>query len=229
MKTIRNAVVVALVWSPAHAGPVLFTTAGRTSTMPSLGNNGTQGSPAGASLVWSLDISGSVHTLVPESEEVQFVLDLQSMDDPIHGPFELASPFLRDGDRIAVDFRPDAPSDFSGFAALATNGAIDDLRFAWRWRDDPCPFPCLGQGGSIGEFDLQGYLLEFVHLRIHEMEIEPVDGPHPDEFVFTFSVTYDFYGTPVPEPEALAHLIIAVGTITSLIGGSLLGRSSHAN
>ena len=120
----------------------------------------------GATLLWSLGLSGNVTTPPQSDQRVQFVLQSSPGNDASGTSYDLVSPLLTSGDRRTVIFSPANPPDFNGLAHLMTNGQSDDLGILWRWANDACPFPCAGQGGLIGEFDLAGNKLDYVELDV---------------------------------------------------------------
>ena len=171
------------------------------------------GTGSDSSLLWSLGVSG--HVLAPniEPRDVRFVLDLRAQSDPGQVPFSFVSPYVSDGESMVVDFHAGNSPGFKGFAELLTNGEPNLMSFLWRWRDNACSLTC-PEGGLIGEFDLAGRDVNLVRLLVDDIRIGPIDEADPDEFRLTFAVTYEFYGTVVPEPGC--GILIAFGVVMLL-------------
>lgn len=167
---------------------------------------------AGPVLLASFDLTsgvGSAGTGPPPEHHAQFVLELRPFiigDGPRIG----LGLFWEDGDSGVADFTLETDSGFSGFADLATNG-IDD------WLVDLILFPDGGgSGGGAPESvrlgtspDLIGYQLDVVRLIVHDVTIEPwspKDSPELDGTRVLAHLTYEFYGTVIPEPATLSLL-----------------------
>lgn len=118
--------------------------------------------------------------------------------------------FWDDGASGVLEFTPTENPEFAAFAGLVTDGVDDSLLVHWYWEDD---------GGYAGwgllesqtfglESDLVGNSLELIRLTVHEASLEPLDG---GLLSATVHVTYDFLGSPIPEP-ATSLLFSAAGT-----------------
>jgi len=106
--------------------------------------------------------------------------------------------------------------------ALATNGVNDQYFIHVTW-----PNGTGGAGGGaesrlfnhhpyIGEPpDLVGYELELVRLTVHAVHFEPwPEGGDGDGYLVQANLTYECFGSPVPEPPTL---LLLVGGITFLL------------
>ena len=119
--------------------------------------------------------------------------------------------FWDDGENGVLEFAPSINPDFDAFASLISDGIDDSLIVFWNWED----------GGGFGgngalesqmfglDSDLVGNVLELVRLTVHEVSLDPVGG---DMVSVRTRVTYDFLGSPIPEPGTLL-LLASVGMV----------------
>lgn len=127
--------------------------------------------------------------------------------DPMMTPVGVGSGRLwSDAETGTVDFDADNDPHFDAAALLLTNGVDDELTFF------------AGGGGSgrlesmwgFGTPDLVGYEVETIRLIVHSAEIHPW---FHEEFgegrEWSFDITWQFYGTPVPEPGTAALLLMS--------------------
>lgn len=105
---------------------------------------------AGPVLLWTLGLSGNVTTPPQSDQRVQFILQSSPGDGSSGINYDLASPFLEAGDKGIFRFDSGSSTGFSDLANLMTNGHNDELGILWRWANNAFPFPCAGQGGTIG-------------------------------------------------------------------------------
>lgn len=186
----RITIVVFLVsCGVGHAGPVLLASFDQTSGVESSG------------------------TGPPPEHRAQFVLELTPYPVVLGARIGLGV-FWEDGDSGVVDFTPETDTGFVGLADLATNG-IDD------WVMDLIIFPGGGGGGGgapesvrLGTSpDLIGYQLDLVRLIVHDVTIagfSPEDNPDLEGTRVLGHLTYEFYGTVIPEPTTVTLLTAAV-------------------
>lgn len=149
---------------------------------------------------------------VPNDPRVQIVLEL-SQGVSILGPRLGTGLFWEDGDHGTVDFTSATTGEFDAFATMATNG-VDDAISQW------LAFPWGGDGGGTAyeswrygvSPDLIGNEIELVRLIVHDVSIEypwiPPDYPDLEGIKVLAELTYEFYGTPIPEP-CVAYLLIS--------------------
>ncbi|MBU0716609.1 MAG: hypothetical protein KJ749_00030 [Planctomycetes bacterium] len=185
-RTLQIMLVVTLAsCGMAHAGPVLLAYFDQTSGVASAG------------------------TAPPPEHRAQFVLELTPYP-AVLGPRVGLGVFWEDGDSGVFDFTAETDNGFVGFADFATNG-IDD------WLMDLILFPGGGGGGGgapesvrLGTSpDLSGYRLALVRLIVHDVTIEsfsPEDQPDLEGTRVLGHLTYEFYGTVIPEPTTLCLL-----------------------
>lgn len=121
--------------------------------------------------------------------------------------------FWEDGETGQFDFTTSNSPAFYEFAQLVSDGQ-DDFLVSLGYAEG-----CGGGGPSFmesemlgGSPDLMGSQLDFVRLIVHNITVEPYDPPcncGPGTR-FDANITWQFWGTPVPEPAALALLCVAV-------------------
>lgn len=186
MKHIRSALFVVLSMSTTvSAGPILLASFDATSGVASAG------------------------TGPPPEHRVQFVLELTAYPDVLGSRVGMGV-FWEDGESGVVDFTPETDNGFLGFADLATNGIND-------WLIDLIIFPGgSGGGGGAPESvrlgtspDLIDYQLDVIRLVVHDVTIEqfsPKNNPDLEGTRVLGHLTYEFYGTVVPEPTTITVL-----------------------
>lgn len=172
---------------------------------------GAHTSTAGPVLLASFPDSGSVAASPNPGGAVEIVLRHQSVLDGFR-VHELGRGVLwNDGAAGTLDFALASAPDFAAFVDGFTNAVDDYVTVLIEWPD-------VGGGGSIdpesdlglGSPDLYGNELEFVRLVVHDLRITPwLDG-----FAADVDLTYEFYGTPIPEPAAL--MLLALGSLAVL-------------
>lgn len=151
----------------------------------------------------------------PESDpRLEFILQLPAdlPDTPQKHSFGLglgSDVFWRDGDQGSFVFTPSNDGAFAGFASHASDGIGDYFMLSTR-------FPSGGGNGNLGTEtelfgmapDLVGYNLDFVRLIVQDISLtpwvpDPIDHPDIQGFLFETRLTYEFYGSPIPEPATL--------------------------
>lgn len=123
----------------------------------------------------------------------------------------------RDGDGGTVTFNCDNSDAFADFAEYAANGLEDQIRF-WDLAD--------GLGGNGSAFtpesevfnrnpDLVDHRLTMVRLTVDSLRFEPWIPPWApgcEGFLYSGDITWQFYGTRLPEPSSVI-LALAVTSI----------------
>lgn len=172
----------------------------------------------GPVLLGSFDFG--VDTEMQPGNRIGFVLQLLDVDNDLRflgpglggiGSDVRLGPavFWDDGETGVLEFTRSTNPDFDAFASFVTDGIDDSLIIFWRWEDDG---GFGGNGALESEMfgldpDLIGNMLELVRLTVHEVSLEPLE---PDLFSVGTRVTYDFVGTPIPEPTTVTLLAGAV-------------------
>lgn len=165
-------------------------------------------------LIGSFDFD--VDTDVPVGSRFGFVLQMLDADNNF---LEIGPPlggvghdvrlgpevFWGNGESGVRLFTPNTHSAFDAFAELLTDGIDDSLIVFWQWEDD-------GGFGGNGKFEseffgdpqgLAGHTLDAIQLTVREVSI----GPHGVDYQHvSIRTTYDFFGTPVPEPATIILL-----------------------
>lgn len=175
---------------------------------------------AGPVLLASFDFA--VDTEIHAGNRIGFVLQLLDVDNDLGflGPAlgGMSSDvrlgpamFWDDGETGVLEFTPSINPEFDAFASFIADGIDDSLIVFWRWEDDG---GFGGNGALESEMfgldpDLVGNVLELVRLTVHEVSLEPLGV---DLLSIRTRVTYDFLGSPVPEPGTLL-LLASVGMV----------------
>ncbi|RIK62298.1 MAG: hypothetical protein DCC65_17620 [Planctomycetota bacterium] len=146
-------------------------------------------------------------------EGLQFVIEFPSLTDP--GDFERfgRNVFWQDDSSGQFDFTRDNSPDFPQLQFLLTNGADDWLNFLTH--------NSLGRGGGpgnaesdwgFGNPDLIGNQIDLIRLVVHKLEIESYSPgpPFGDGLEWDARITWEFWGTPVPEPASLIILALSL-------------------
>jgi hypothetical protein len=183
---------------------------------------------AGPVLLASYDEVFAGGTAPQSIAEVQFVLQL-SPDVPL-AIEELsglgAGIWWEEGDQGAIDFTRDTSAAFPDFAAAATDGI--DSRFAsltgfFEGNDHGVIAP---ESTLFGRSpDLVGYELELVRLIVREVRFEPLIIDAFEGFSVESDISYQFYGSPIPEPSAV---ILLAGGVLVLARGRRVAPYSQS-
>lgn len=174
-----------------------------------LGTGTVSASPA---LLGSYD-EVSVGASAPQSaSRVQFVLQLSpSVPLPLESAFGLGvGIWWEDGSHGSVDFTRNNSDAFLDFATSATDGL--DSRFASiTGFFNGNPHGVIGAESTLfgRSPDLAGYDLELVRLIVHDVRFEPIMIDEFEGFSVESAISYEFYGTPIPEPATL--VLVACG------------------
>ena len=171
---------------------------------------------AGPVLLASFDFA--VDTEIQAGNRIGFVLQLLDVDNDLGflgpalggitsdvrlGP----AVFWGDGQTGVLEFTPSMNAEFDAFASFIADGIDDSLIVFWRWEDDGG----FGGNGALEsqmfglDPDLVGNVLDLVRLTVHEVSVDPVGE---DIVGIRTRVTYDFLGSPIPEPGTLALLVV---------------------
>ena len=121
------------------------------------------------------------------------------------------APYLHEGESATYDLTPAAAENFAAFAALLTNGQDDRISWVAEYLSTPSFYGMYWKEGpesrcGLGAPDLAGNQLDFV--RITATDIHFV--PHGQYCETQFKTTYEFWGTPLPEPASAALLACGV-------------------
>ncbi len=165
----------------------------------------------------------SVGGHAPESDpRVEFILQLPTSSPP-GGTFGLGSAldnFWKDGDQGFFDFTSETDDAFDNFAAAATNGiaekfSVIDL-FSSGSGGATAPAPESELFGTSP--DLVRYEVELVRLIVQDINVDPwVPDPdsHPEikGFQHQTRLTYEFYGSVVPEPSSIVFIVVGTSLL----------------
>ncbi|GMU35167.1 MAG: hypothetical protein AMXMBFR20_30390 [Planctomycetia bacterium] len=158
------------------------------------------------------------------SERFEFFLEHDSQEFTHIVTIGKGLRFWEDGEVGFFDITPENSEAFSEFAALVSDGH-DDFIISLGYAEE-----CGGGGGPGfmesemlgGAPDLAGWQLESVRLVVHNMNVEAYDPPCDcgPATRFDADMTWEFWGTPVPEPRTIGFL--------SFVGMILLRRCRRA-
>jgi hypothetical protein len=142
-----------------------------------------------------------------------------------HDPVPYVSPYFivdyghglrmwNQGDSGQFDISPANEPRFSDLAAILTNGTDNMIWFLSEMNAaDPTNSGVGGCGGPESivfptGHDLAGNQLDFIRLYVANVNIE-VLNPETHWVAWTADVTYEFWGTPLPEPAMAMPLLCA--------------------
>lgn len=169
---------------------------------------------AGMVLLASFDIHGEpAHA--PETEQrVEFFLELRPFDADPPGSRLREGTFWSEGEQGIHEFSALDTAEFALFADLATNGVNDKYLLYTFWpggigsAQGGFESRLFGREPALGELpDLFGFELDLVRISVRNVDFEPWPMPDPTGFEVTYDLTYEFYGTPIPEPGTLLLLV----------------------
>ena len=121
--------------------------------------------------------------------------------------------FWEDGETGQFDFSASNSPAFDEFAQLVSDGQ-DDFIVSLGYAEG-----CGGGGPSFTESemlgglpDLAGLQLDFVRLIVHDLTVEPYVPPCDcgPGTQFDANITWQFWGTPIPEPAAASLILIVL-------------------
>lgn len=123
-------------------------------------------------------------------------------------PYVQPNRFWEEGETGVLEFTASNEIGFGEFSQAATDG-IDNNFVIWNAWDI---HGIGGQGGKeSGLFDLPtdlvGHTLESVRLTVNEIKFDP-QGALGREW--HWNITYEFYGSPIPEPATLTILVFGL-------------------
>jgi hypothetical protein len=182
-----------------------------------LGMNGV--ASAGPMLLASYTGPGSPHVgQAPwDDPRISFVLMMSPISPFGARPALGTGRFWSDGEVGTVDFNEDNSPDFGLLESYATNGENNSFTIYALFSNN------LGAGMGSSESvlfdrhppidppDLIGYDLETVRLIVNEVDFEPWLAPCcGNGYIVGFDVTYEFYGSPIPEPAVVTQLLLGI-------------------
>lgn len=142
---------------------------------------------------------------------VRFRLSLFSLDP--EAAAILSPPTLwADGDSGSIDMRRGSIAFFDQFASMATDG-IDTQYTSGAGFINAIGRANVGPESELFGVspDLVGYELELIRLIVHSIHTAPFQVDGLDGFELDYDITYEFYGTPIPEPATV--VLMATGLL----------------
>jgi hypothetical protein len=196
MRTRLIVVIVLSLSCPALAGPVLL---------------GSFGGVAGSGATELTDPRAQLGLLVtPFGDTGEGV----SLDNIL-----FSTGFLRDGESGEYWFDADTIPKVAEFGEVLTNGTNDLMGILTVWaesvhvgiRGDSESF-FLGRDTSVGELpDFVGFRLDSIRLIVRDVTIEPFVVREQEGLLARFDFSYEFYGSPIPEPGTCG--LLAIGSL----------------
>lgn len=171
-----------------------------------------------------VDGSGSTGITDPRVQLGIAVLPINDLPDSVSLDMILFSDsFLEEGGSGTFDFDRHNSDLFAEFADLFTNGVDDRLVLSTVWsgfghvgiqtRFESFFFDRDIPAGEVPDF--AGYELDFIRLVIRSVDIEPLTIQGLDGFRASLDYSYEFHGTPIPEPATF--LLLVSGGMFNLI------------
>jgi hypothetical protein len=149
----------------------------------------------------------------PQIGPVEFYLGIDGPPPLYYTPIGLGLAAWNDGQSGQFDIAPINEPLFLDLAQQLTNGTDDAFYML-----DGMQGINGGLGGGVGgpeslffppPGDLAGNQLDFVRLYVSNVDIQVLD-PESSWVAWTADVTYEFWGTPIPEPAGLLLLAPAL-------------------
>jgi len=144
-----------------------------------------------------------------EPAPAEFYLSIDGPPPLYYTPLGRGLASWNDGEAGDYQISPDNETHWSDFSASLTNGLDDHLGLLTEMRGSG------GAGGTIwlesrlfpGGHDLAGNQLDFVRLDVSNVHIWTID-PTTHWQGWSADVTYEFWGTPLPEPATVLLLVV---------------------
>lgn len=170
----------------------------------------------------------------PETEQrIEFLLDLRPVGSNPPGARLADGTFYSEGGSGTFNFAADS-DNFSQFAQIATNGINDQYLIYTLWPN--------GMGGGSGGFesqlfankavpglalDLFGYRLDYVQLTVSDVRFSPWPPGNPAGYAADYTLTYEFFGSPIPEPRTLYLALPAVLLFATIGRRTIINNSAN--
>lgn len=149
---------------------------------------------------------GTTDSICPNPTRVNLFLEHDSEDFTQVLQLGVGQQYWAVGDTGAYDFTPTNTQNFEDFASLLTDGQ-DEFILEYLYVED-CGGGNMGGDSESsrlgGAPDLIGNNLDFIRLVVNNITSEPFDPPCDcgPGTRFDADITWQFWGTPVPEPAA---------------------------
>jgi hypothetical protein len=160
-----------------------------------------------ADLIYSLDyaVSGGIAPFTAP-EGFQFLIQFPSFNDPgatkRFGQYEHV--FWQDGASGSYDFTPALTADFGDLAYVITNGHDDQLGLLMYDSSTLCDGDILAESEwGLGHPDLAGNPIDLIRLVVHDLSVQPWYPFGKNGLIWNGHISWEFYGTPTPEPAAV--------------------------
>jgi len=152
---------------------------------------------------------GSPSVAPQDEQQVTFALALFADINAPPVPSLGSGTFWEEGETGVMEYTEENNASFGEFSNLATNGRNDHYIAFVRWPDGTG----VGAGGPesrlfdqyphLGEPpDLVGFRLDLVRLIVETVNFEPWNpAPGKEGYTAYYETTYEFYGSPIPDPS----------------------------
>jgi hypothetical protein len=164
-------------------------------------------------LLYSLNYNpAGAHTPAYAPQGLQFGLEFGRPGDPPEIVRLGTGVYWPSGSAGLYDFLASGSTEAAVFADRLTNGTDDELLLMTY--DD-----FYGGGGDamhesawgFGNPDLAGNQIDLIRLVVHDLSIQPYSNPpYGDGLQWNGHITWEFWGTPVPEPATALPVVLAV-------------------